>query len=943
MATPTAAPGLRYLAGRTFVDDRALLQELFTQILRSSEGDRAVELHERAAALGKRSRAGDDSATQALQDLVAELSVDDLQILIRSLSRWFQLMNLAEDNERIRRLRKRERERPDRPRAGSLRDAVQHLAGQGVAAGELRDMLARAELRLVMTAHPTEARRRTTVEKLARVFARLRDLDERAEVPGDEDAARMRMAATIQELWGSDEVRAATPTVHDEVHAGLVYFASTLHRVVPALYRELEAAVAEAYPGEEVAVPPLLTFGSWMGGDRDGNPNVSPEATGEALAMMRNACLHFLEARADVLAQRVSLSDRLAPCTPELDALLSGLGARFPDAAERLRARNPEEPYRRAFALIAERVRATREGSADGYGAPSELLDDLRCAERSLRAGGAAFVADGDLRDTIRQVEVFGFHFARLDVREHAGRHRAALAEVLSAHSGVHEGYASLSDVERAALLAREIAERRPLIPAELGRFSDSTREVIGTFRTVRDALSGEHFGAVQAVIVSATECPADLLEVLLLMKESGLCEAGGEGAQLRIVPLFESEASLAGAADTLRALLAVPVVPRRAAGGRRRAGGDDRLLGLQQGRGLRRVRLGDLPRADPDRGGAGRRGRLVGVLPRPRRSAGARRRAGQRRHPRPAARHGRGAHEDDRAGRGALREVLGARDRPPRARADRQRGAGLDFGRRQRRRGRAARALLRRDGRDGAACPRTTYRDARLRRPRPRTPSSTRRRRSTRSPGCSSARGPRKRRASRAIEDFRAIPWVFSWTQARIILPAWFGLGTALRAACSSHGVELLREMERDWPFFAALLSNAEMACAKADLGVGAPLRGAGRRPRGARADLAPDLGRVRADVDAAPGRDRPDAAARARARPARLDRPAQPLRRPDVVHPGRAAAPRPGGRRGRRGGAGAGELPRHQRHRRGDAKHGLTAGPALDSRSSSRRWRNW
>ena len=274
-------------------------------------------------------------------------------------------MNLAEDNERIRRLRKRERERPDRPRAGSLRDAVQHLAGQGVSAGELRDMLARAELRLVMTAHPTEARRRTTVEKLARVFARLRDLDERAEVPGDEAAARMRMAATIQELWGSDEVRAATPTVHDEVHAGLVYFASTLHRVVPALYRELEAAVAEAYPGEEVAVPPLLTFGSWMGGDRDGNPNVSPAATREALAMMRNACLHFLEARADVLAQRVSLSDRLAPCTPELDELLSGLGERFPEAAERLARAQPR-------GALPARVRADRgagAGDARGLGA----------------------------------------------------------------------------------------------------------------------------------------------------------------------------------------------------------------------------------------------------------------------------------------------------------------------------------------------------------------------------------------------------------------------------------------------------------------------------------------------------------------------------------------------------------------------------------------------
>ena len=206
---------------------------------------------------------------------------------MRSLSRWFQLVNLAEDNERVRRLRRRERGLGDTPRAGSLRAAIQYLAERGTTAAELREMLASAELRLVMTAHPTEARRRTTVEKLARIFARLRDLDERPPVPGDETEARREIAGTIQELWGSDEVRAASPTPLDEVHAGLVYFASTLHRVVPELYRELEAAVEECYPGEEIAVPPLLTFGSWMGGDRDGNPNVTAAVTAEALDMMR--------------------------------------------------------------------------------------------------------------------------------------------------------------------------------------------------------------------------------------------------------------------------------------------------------------------------------------------------------------------------------------------------------------------------------------------------------------------------------------------------------------------------------------------------------------------------------------------------------------------------------------------------------------------------------
>src|SRR5215210_7246600 len=348
-AAPDRAAGapLSYLSGRSFVDDRALLLELFTAVLEASEGRRAVDLHERAAALGKRSRSGDLAATRELEQLVASLSLDDAQLLLRSLSRWFQLINLAEDNERVRRLRRRERERGERPRPGSLRDAVLHLAERGVTASELRETLARSELRLVLTAHPTEARRRTTVEKLARIFARLRDLDEHLPVPGDATTARRALAGTIQELWGSDEVRAASPTPLDEVHAGLVYFASTLHRVVPELYRELEAAVEEAYPGEEVAVPPLLTFGSWMGGDRDGNPNVTAAVTAEALEMMRTACLHLLAERIELLAQRLSLSGRLIDRSPELDARLEQLAARFPEEADRLRRRNPEEPYRR--------------------------------------------------------------------------------------------------------------------------------------------------------------------------------------------------------------------------------------------------------------------------------------------------------------------------------------------------------------------------------------------------------------------------------------------------------------------------------------------------------------------------------------------------------------------------------------------------------------------
>ena len=817
-ATPAAAP-LSYLGGRSFVDDRALLLELFTAVLAASEGEAAVALHERAAALGKRSRAGDHAATRELEELIAGLSLFDAQVLMRSLSRWFQLINLAEDNERIRRLRRRERTHAGAPRAGSLRDAVSHLAERGTTAGELRETLAGAELRLVMTAHPTEARRRTTVEKLARIFARLRELDERPPVPADEAEARRALAGTIQELWGSDEVRAASPTPLDEVHAGLVYFASTLHRVVPELYRELEAAVEEAYPGEEVAVPPLLTFGSWMGGDRDGNPNVTAAVTAEALEMMRTACLHLLAERIELLAQRVSLSGRLIDRSPELDARLEQLAARFPEEADRLRRRNPEEPYRRFFSLVLARVRATREGAAGGYASPAELLADLRLAQRSLRAGQGQFVAATQLHDTIRQVEVFGFHFARLDVREHAARHGAAIAEILSA-LGIHEAYDSLPPAERSAVLAREIAERRPLIPSDLGALSAETQEVVGTFRALGEGLRGRHAGAVQAYVISGTEEPAHVLEVLLLMKESGLAEAGGEGALLRIVPLFESEASLDRAAETMRALLELPVY--RAA---LRAVRDEQevMIGysdsnkdagyVASGWATYRAQVAVAEELERHgiawvffhgRGGALGRGggpanRAIHAQP-PGTVAGRMKMTEQgevlsAKFSLPEIAH----RELELTGSAVLVSTLEPATGPDPSHVARYAEVMTDMARRS---AEEYRALVYGDAGLEAFFHAATPVDEISR--------------------LQLGSRPARRRPSRDIADFRAIPWVFSWTQARIVLPAWFGLGSALGAAVDEHGLELVQEMEREWPFFSALLSNAEMACAKADLAIG-------------------------------------------------------------------------------------------------------------------------
>ena len=482
------------------------------------------------------------------------------ELLVRSLTRWFQLANLAEDNERIRRLLARESANGDAPRAGSVADAISRLESEGTTAGELGELLEQAEVRLVLTAHPTEARRRTTLEKLARVFAELRLLDERREdLPGAVEAARERLRPTVQELWGSDELRAASLSVIDEVRGGIIYFETTLADAVPRIYRDLEAAVARAYPGG-VPVPPLLGFGSWIGGDRDGNPHVTPDVTLEALDLMRDRCLAFLARRLEVLAERLSYSERVSGERRRASIRMLERGAElFPELTERMRERNAEEPYRRAFTYALERVRAARRDRPGAYEGPEELLEDLRAAAHALSQGPGGAAAAGDLHDVIRQVEVFGFHFARLDVRENAKIHRGALDEIF-AELDVCEGYAELPVDERCDVLCRLIADPRPLIPQDLSGFSDSTQECVQTFRALHEALTGRHRDTVEAYVVSHTEGPQDLLEVLLLMKESRLSRAGGRDAMLRIVPLFESGDTLEAAPDTLADLMERPV-----------------------------------------------------------------------------------------------------------------------------------------------------------------------------------------------------------------------------------------------------------------------------------------------------------------------------------------------------------------------------------------------
>ena len=806
-------------SARTLSDDVYLLAGLLGEVLQSSSGDRAFTLTEEARANAKALRSGDRAAGNALDALVQSLSDADAESLVRSFTNYFQLINLAEDSERIRRIRAREMRVPG-PRRGSVREAIGLLAERGISPERLREILEHAQIRLVLTAHPTEARRRTIIAKLARIFAILRDLDERSLTEDEAARLQQRLAHTIEELWYSDEVRAIGLTVLDEVRTSLVYLLSTFVEVMPQIYRDLEAAIAEFYPDLEIELPPLLMPGTWIGGDRDGNPNVTPEITLQALEIMRGAALGLLESRLIELSGRLSVAESISGPAPLLQPLIEELGALFPETAATVERLNAGEPYRQVLTLMRERVRATLEDRASGYAASGDLINDLWLIDRSLRAQGADRIADGDLRDLIRTAQVFGFHLAVMDVRDHARRNAAAMAELLQA-TGVAPDFLALSEPERVQLLVQEIENPRPLAPRSLDTFTPETREVVATFRMIEQAISGRHAGAIESYVISGAETVSDVLTVLLLMKDAGLADPGGGNARLSIAPLFEQEEGLRNAPVTMRQLLDLPVYRRALAS---RGDVQEVMVGYSDSnkeigffgsawalytaqRDLTRLfaEYGVRQQFFHGRGGAIGRGggpTNVAILAQP-----------------PGSVNGQIKLTEQG-------EVIASRyATAPIARRELELVTGAVLA--------SSVDLL--AAPDAAKLVRfedimtqitsaavAAYRDLVYGDPdfvrffEEATPIAEIARLQIGS-------RPARRKQTHRIEDLRAIPWVFSWTQSRFLLPGWYGVGTGLAVAREQFGLEILQAMARDWPFFAATIGIAEMALAKSDLDIAA------------------------------------------------------------------------------------------------------------------------
>ena len=475
-----------------------------------------------------------------LETLLHQLDAAAASRVIRAFSTYFQLTNIAEQQHRLRRRRIYARAATS-PQPGSLAALVASWSLAGLTATQVQSMLDRLEARLVITAHPTEAARQSILEKQQRIAAWLDQLDREDLSPRERAALEEDLAAEVELLWQTNAVRDASPRVADEVRQGLFYLGGTFYQVLPQLHEELAHLLAEAYPGDAIRVPALLGVSSWIGGDRDGNPNVTAEVTRQTLRQHKRLVLRRYLAEVEELARRFSQDAQLSPPSAEMAAALRRDADRYPGVARVAAARNATEPYRQALTFVAHKLRQTEAwlaaeagvvlpdgrppGSGEpGYAASSELVEDLRVMRLSLEAGGGTRAAGRLLAGLEDKVTLFGFHLAPLELRDYAPNLHLALDELAAAAGLVPEGTAAGTvprDQAWDEWLNMELESRRPLVAAAVA-LPPRAREALDTLGVAPWAEKAIDPHAVPTFIVSHTQSPRDLLVALLLAKEAG-------------------------------------------------------------------------------------------------------------------------------------------------------------------------------------------------------------------------------------------------------------------------------------------------------------------------------------------------------------------------------------------------------------------------------------
>ena len=813
-------------------EDTRMLGRLLGDVLREQTGDDGFLRVEaiRQTAIRFR-RAGHDDAPAVKAELAALLNalpIAETLHVVRAFSYFSHLANLAEDVHQNRR-RRAHALAGSPPQRGSIADALDGVAAQGVAPAALVAWFADALVSPVLTAHPTEVQRKSILDCEREIVRLLQWRDRVALTPEEAREFEAGLRRQVLALWQTAMIRLSRLDVKDEIDNGLAYYRYTFLTEVPRLHLALEASLrAQLAPAAaaaaDFALPPFLRPGSWIGGDRDGNPFVVAATLEYAIAAQaRVAFAHYLD-EIHALGGELSLSTRLVQPTPEL--------LRLAAAAHDENPHRVDEPYRQALIGIYARVAATAgalagyvpprapHGELPPYASPAELVADLQTIAASLAAHGAAPLAAGRLQPLLSAVGIFGFHLAVLDLRQNADVHEAVVGELL-ARAGVVADYAALPEAERVALLGRELAGPRLLHSPHLG-YSERT----ATELAIVAVAAGIHrrFGAAALpnYVISKCQSVSDLLEVAILLKEGGLLQ--GERLAVNIVPLFETIDDLERGAAIMRAAFALPAYRRWLDG---RGGWQEVMLGYSDSNkdggyvtanwALYRAELalveafrahGVKLRLFHGRGGTVGRGggpSFEAILAQPAGSVT----GGLR-----VTEQGEiiaSKYSDPDLGRRNLETLVAATLEASFLDTERLGERAPDYHA-------AADAL------SASAC--AAYRGLVYDTPefvgyfRAATPIAE-------IAGLNIGSRPASRTASTRIEDLRAIPWVFSWGQCRLMLPGWYGFGTAVDAFLDRHpegpaaGLALLAEMNERWPFFRSVLSNMAMVLAKTDLAI--------------------------------------------------------------------------------------------------------------------------
>ena len=763
--------------------------------------------------------AGIAGADDELQSLVKGLPAREAETLVRAFSTYFEVVNLAERIHRIRRRRDYLRSATE-PQEGSLAAAIGQLSKAGVSQRQLATLLQRLQVEPVFTAHPTEATRRTLLEKEQVIGRLLVERLDTGRTPDEERAALARIREEITTTWQTDPQPSARPSVMDELENVVFYLTDVVYRIVPPFSAELDQAVRQHYT-IEMPARPVLRFGSWVGGDMDGNPNVGADTLRAALTRQRELVLERYHGEALELSRRLSQSGARTGVSDAVRDRVATYAAQFPKALALIPSRYHDMPYRVLFCLIAARISATRAEAPDGYAERSELEQDLGVVLASLRAHRGEHAGLFAVERFLRRVETFGFHLATIDLRQHSQVHRAVLATLLQ-----DSEWSTRSSDDRAARL-RALLHGAPTPPGAAD--ADATR-TLNVFKAIAECRARFGQDAVGPYIISMAESVDDVLAVLVLARWSGLTD-------LDVAPLFETVADLAGAADVMQALFDDPQYRRHlAARGMRQMvmigySDSNKDAGIGSARwGLQRAQAAlveTAERASVDltffhgRGGTVSRGggRIAHtILSAPTGSVRGRFRVTEQGEAINAKYGLRGiAMRTLEQTTNAVMLASALPSPPPDTRQTRWVKIMEDIAQSSRQ---AYRRLVYDDAEFVRYFHLATPIDVIQRMEIGSRPTS---RGSGGAGGAGGGVGVGGDNTPREIERLRAIPWVFAWTQSRHLLPGWYGMGSALEQAADRHGTAQLGEMARDWPFFRALIDDVEMVLGTAHMPIAA------------------------------------------------------------------------------------------------------------------------